>query len=52
MFASSSSVYGVREEHNVTEDLPLLPLTDYSNYKAMSEDVLESKREPWWQVIG
>ena len=27
-------VYGIKEEENVTEDLPLEPLTDYSKYKA------------------
>ncbi len=46
VYASSSSVYGIKEEENVTENLPLLPLTDYSKYKAMCEDVLLAKREP------
>jgi nucleoside-diphosphate-sugar epimerase len=45
IYASSSSVYGIKEEENVTEDLPLLPLTDYSKYKAMCEDVLMGKKE-------
>lgn len=45
IYASSSSVYGIKEEKNVTEDLPLLPLTDYSKYKAMCEDVLMDKKE-------
>ena len=40
IYASSSSVYGVKEESNVTEDLPLVPLTDYSKYKALCEEVL------------
>lgn len=40
IYASSSSVYGIKEEPEVTEDLPLLPLTDYSKYKALCEDVL------------
>jgi nucleoside-diphosphate-sugar epimerase len=40
IYASSSSVYGVKETPNVTEDLPLEPLTDYSKYKALCEDVL------------
>lgn len=44
IYASSSSVYGVREEENVTEDLELKPLTDYSKYKAMCEEVLLHKR--------
>lgn len=46
IYASSSSVYGVKEEENVTEDLPLRPLTDYSKYKALCEEVLLKKREP------
>lgn len=46
IFASSSSVYGIKSEQNVTEDLPLEPLTDYSKYKALCEDVLLSKEEP------
>lgn len=40
IYASSSSVYGIKEEPNVTEDLPLEPLTDYSKYKALCEDKL------------
>ncbi|MFH1767538.1 MAG: NAD-dependent epimerase/dehydratase family protein [Candidatus Omnitrophota bacterium] len=40
IYVSSSSVYGIKEVDNVTEDLPLEPLTDYSKYKAMCEDVL------------
>lgn len=44
VYASSSSVYGVKEVENVTEDLPLEPLTDYSKYKAMCEEVLMRER--------
>lgn len=40
IFASSSSVYGVKEEKDVTENLPLEPLTDYSKYKALCEEYL------------
>ena len=46
VYASSSSVYGLKTEENVTEDLPLEPLTDYSKYKALCEEVLLNKREP------
>jgi nucleoside-diphosphate-sugar epimerase len=46
VYASSSSVYGVKSEQNVTEDLPLEPLTDYSKYKALCEDVLLKARAP------
>ncbi len=41
IFASSSSVYGVKEVSNVNEDMELKPLTDYSKYKAMCEEVLQ-----------
>ncbi len=40
IYASSSSVYGIKEEPNVTEDMELLPLTDYSKYKAECEKIL------------
>jgi len=40
IYASSSSVYGVKTEPQVTEDLPLEPLTDYSKYKALCEEYL------------
>src|SRR5882757_3618638 len=44
IYASSSSVYGIKNDPNVTEELPLQPLTDYSKYKAMCEDVLNEER--------
>ncbi|AXR64975.1 NAD-dependent epimerase/dehydratase family protein [Leptospira mayottensis] len=40
IYASSSSVYGVKEESNVTEDFLLEPLTDYSKFKADCEKIL------------
>ena len=46
VYASSSSVYGVKEEERVTENLPLKPLTDYSKYKAMCEDTLLKYSSP------
>jgi nucleoside-diphosphate-sugar epimerase len=42
IFASSGSVYGVKEEPEVTEDLPLVPITDYNKTKMCSERVLLS----------
>ena len=51
VYASSSSVYGIKEEPNVTEDLALMPLTDYSKYKAMCEEALLSKREPGFVTL-
>jgi len=51
IYASSSSVYGVKADLNVTEDLPLEPLTDYSKYKAMCEDVLLQNRAPGFTTL-
>lgn len=41
IYASSSSVYGIKEEPNVTEDMVLEPLTDYSKFKADCEKILK-----------
>ncbi|MEM7576715.1 MAG: NAD(P)-dependent oxidoreductase [Planctomycetota bacterium] len=43
VYASSSSVYGVSDEPDVTEDHPLNPLTDYSRFKAQCEPILLGK---------
>ncbi len=51
VYASSSSVYGVKDDPNVTEDMSLLPLTDYSKYKAMCEEVLAKKRAPGFVTL-
>ena len=40
LFASSSSVYGVSDQPNVTEEHPLVPLTLYNKYKGMCEPLL------------
>jgi nucleoside-diphosphate-sugar epimerase len=40
IYASSSSVYGVKLEKDVDEKFSLEPLTDYSKYKALCEDIL------------
>ena len=42
IYASSSSVYGIKKEKNVTEDMSLEPLTDYSKFKADCEKILNS----------
>lgn len=41
IYASSSSVYGIKDDPEVTEDLPLNPLTDYSKFKAKCEEYLD-----------
>lgn len=51
IYASSSSVYGIKEEPNVTEDLKLDPLTDYSKFKAMCEVELEKRRSPGFTTL-
>ncbi len=51
VYASSSSVYGVKQDEDVTEDLPLEPLTDYSKYKADCERILLEMRQPGFTVL-
>ncbi len=51
VYASSSSVYGVKKEINVTEDLSLEPLTDYSKYKALCEEILLKKRTDSFKTL-
>lgn len=46
VYASSSSVYGIKDDPEVTEELTLEPLTDYSKFKAMCEQVLAEERAP------
>ena len=50
IYASSSSVYGIKDEAEVTEDLSLEPLTDYSKFKAICEQELLEEREPGFTV--
>jgi nucleoside-diphosphate-sugar epimerase len=51
IYASSSSVYGIKSAPDVHEGLPLEPLTDYSKYKAMCEDVLMEEHEPGFVTV-
>jgi len=51
IYASSSSVYGIKKDDNVTEDLPLEPLTDYSKYKALCEEYLQEQRSPGFVIL-
>lgn len=45
IYASSGSVYGVKDEAQVTEDLPLEPISEYNKTKMVSERVLLSYSE-------
>ena len=42
LYASSGSVYGLKEEPNVTEDLPLVPISVYNKTKMVAERVFLS----------
>ena len=42
IYASSGSVYGVKEEEQVTEDLNLVPISTYNKTKMIAERVLMS----------
>jgi len=42
IFASSGSVYGVKKEKNVTENLSLVPISTYNKTKMIAENVLMS----------
>ena len=45
IYASSGSVYGVKEENEVTEDLSLVPISAYNKTKMVSERVLYSYKD-------
>ena len=42
IYASSSSVYGIKDVEDVSEDMSLEPLTDYSKFKAQCEMILNN----------
>lgn len=48
---STSSVYGIKEEPNVTEDLSLRPLTIYSKTKADAEPIVMGLGSPEFTVV-
>ena len=51
IYASSSSVYGVKEEKDVHEDMLLEPLTDYSKFKAECEKILLEYQDPNFTTV-
>jgi nucleoside-diphosphate-sugar epimerase len=52
VFASSSSVYGVSDSPNVTEEHPLVPLTLYNKFKGMCEPLLlKHKADDFTSVV-
>ncbi len=51
VYASSSSVYGVSDAPDVTEEHPLLPLTLYNKYKGMCEPLLFRHQSPEFTCV-
>jgi nucleoside-diphosphate-sugar epimerase len=51
VYASTSSVYGVSELPEVTEDHPLLPITDYNKYKGLCEPILQDYQSPDFTTV-
>ena len=51
IYASTCSVYGVSDAQNVTEDHPLLPITDYNKYKGLCEPLLWKYQSPQFTAV-
>ena len=51
VYASSSSVYGVSESPDVTEDHPLVPVSLYNEYKGKCEPILNSYGDDDFTVV-
>lgn len=51
IYASSSSVYGIKKEKDVTEDMTLEPLTDYSKFKVECENILMKEKSKNFETV-
>ena len=51
IYASTSSVYGVSDAPEVTEEHPLVPLTDYNKYKGLCEPILLRYQSPDFTTV-
>src|SRR5213595_2502866 len=51
VYVSSSSVYGVSDAPDVTEEHPLVPLTDYNKYKGLCEPILQRYQSPTFTTV-
>jgi nucleoside-diphosphate-sugar epimerase len=51
VYVSSSSVYGVSDAPEVTEEHPLVPLTDYNKYKGLCEPILLRHLSPDFTTV-
>jgi len=52
LYVSSSSVYGVSEAPEVTEEHPLVPLTLYNKYKGLCEPLLFKHQSPGFVCVA
>ena len=51
VYVSTSSVYGVSDAPEVTEEHPLVPLTDYNKFKGLCEPVLFEYQSPEFTTV-
>ena len=51
IYASTSSVYGVSNAPEVTEEHPLVPITDYNKYKGLCEPILLRYQAPEFTTV-
>ena len=51
IYASSSSVYGIKSEQDVHEEMKVEPLTDYSQFKADCETILSRYQSPKFTTV-
>jgi len=51
IYASTSSVYGVSNAPEVTEDHPLVPVSDYNRYKGLCEPILLRYQSPEFTTV-
>ncbi len=51
IYASTSSVYGVSDAPEITEEHPLVPLTDYNKYKGLCEPLLFKHQAPDFTTV-
>ena len=51
IYASSSSVYGIKDEKDVHENMTLEPLTDYSKFKVQCEVILQKFKDENFTVV-
>ncbi|MFH1593955.1 MAG: SDR family oxidoreductase [Candidatus Omnitrophota bacterium] len=51
IYASTCSVYGISDKESVTEEHPLLPITDYNKYKGLCEPILLKYQSPEFTTV-